>query len=107
MQDKYKAHIAEHSSDGDCPLCSKEAVKNFKYWKIIKNDFPYDLIAREHRMIVPLRHIHEDALTVSEVAEFEDLKKTYIDAEYDYMVEATTKNKSIPAHFHLHLIVAK
>jgi len=58
-------------------------------------------------MVVPIRHITETGLSKEELEEFASLKKDVIDPGYDYIIEATTKNKSIPAHFHLHLIVGK
>jgi hypothetical protein len=56
-------------------------------------------------MIVPLRHVGEDELSEEEKAELLAIKKSYINEHYDYSLEAT--GKSIPNHFHLHLIVTK
>ncbi len=107
MKNKYKEYIKLHPSDGTCSICSKPAIQIFKYWKITDNSFPYDLIATTHHMIVPLRHVTETGLSKEEVEEFTSLKEGIVDTDYDYIIEATTKNKSIPAHFHLHLIVGK
>jgi diadenosine tetraphosphate (Ap4A) HIT family hydrolase len=91
-----------------CPLCSKKPIKLFAYWKIIHNDFPYDKIADIHDMIVPLRHANEQELSDDERTELERIKKEeYLQSGYEYMIESTRKKKSVPAHFHLHLIVAK
>jgi hypothetical protein len=96
-----------NQADGSCALCLKEPVETFKYWKIVANDFPYDLIAREHNMLLPMRHIAEDGLSSDELRELIDIKMNHLDPKYDYVIEAAPKNKSIPDHFHLHLIVMK
>jgi hypothetical protein len=106
MKNTYKEYLRTHPSDGSCALCAKEAVKAFTHWKILENDFPYDLIAKEHFMLVPKRHVLERDLAPDEISELAEIKAGYIDSTYDYIIEATTKNKSIPAHFHIHLIVA-
>ncbi len=105
MKNRYKEYIKLHPSDGSCPICTKPAIKTFKYWKITDNAFPYDLIATKHHMILPLRHVTEAELSKEELKELAGIKKDVVDVDYDYIIEATTKNKSVPAHFHLHLIV--
>lgn len=106
MLDKYKAHRKAHPATDSCPLCSKEALKTFKHWKITTNEFPYDLIAKTHHMVLPIRHVSEDGLTSEEMGELVALKKEAL-TEYDFLMEATPKNKSIPAHHHIHLVIAK
>ena len=102
-QEYLKGELAEHA----CSLCEKEAVKCFSYWKITENSFPYDLIAKTHHMLIPLRHGREHELSTEELQELKEIKSNNINPEYDYIIEATPKNKSIPDHFHLHLIVGK
>ncbi len=92
--------------DSSCALCEKEPVKQFEHWKIVTNDFPYDRLASVHHMIVPLRHIQEKEFNQAEKDEIAALKETYLNTEYEYIIEATRKKKSIPGHFHYHLIVA-
>ncbi len=92
---------------GKCPLCDeKEMLQTFTYWQIMPNRFPYDKVAKVHHMLVPLRHASWTELTAEELAEFEEIKRGYVDSHYQYMVEATSSLKSIPAHFHLHLLIA-
>lgn len=91
-----------------CPLCKAKNIKKFKYWKIIKNDFPYDRIASRHDMLVPIRHATEEKLNRKEQAEYKKIKETYLEeSSYDYFLEVSQKGKSIPSHFHMHLIVLK
>jgi hypothetical protein len=97
----YKAMPA-----GTCGLCADAALKSYRYWKIIENKFPYDLIANEHHMLVPIRHATEEELEVDELMELAGIKHN-LDPKYDCILEATNKNKSIPSHYHLHLLVIK
>ena len=93
-------------NDG-CKLCEAPALKDFKYWKIIHNDFPYDLIAKVHDMVLPKRHVGESQLTKKEKQEYAEIKTSYMEQKYEFILEPMLKVKSIPAHFHLHLIITK
>ena len=93
-------------ADG-CPLCEKEPLKDLGLWRIVDNSYPYDRIAKVHHMIIPARHVSEDGLTKDEQEQFRELKNSYIADNYDWIIEATHNNKSLPAHFHLHLLISK
>lgn len=58
-------------------------------------------------MIVSLRHVTEESLTPEEQAELKQIKSAFIADTYAYVLEATKNFKSVPAHFHLHLITLK
>src|ERR1043165_1059469 len=90
-----------------CALCTEPAIKQYKYWKIVKNNFPYDRIAAIHDMILPIEHKVEKDLTQEEWIEFQQIKKEHIDSTYEFIIEATKLKRSIPEHLHLHLIVTK
>ena len=104
---KYTDLIAQGILENGCRLCQIETIQAFTYWRIILNEFPYDRVASTHDMIVPLRHISELGLTEEERKELIDIKHSYINERYRYTMEAAHKNKSIPEHFHLHLITLK
>jgi len=89
-----------------CYICSAPAIKTYGKWKKIENEFPYNEIATENHMIVPLRHTTEDNLTEEELREFTKIKED-INDKYDMILENTHKQKSIPGHFHLHLLQIK
>jgi hypothetical protein len=105
---KYQEAIANgHLSEG-CTLCKNETPKQeFNHWVIHSNIFPYDKVSELHDIIYPIRHTNGDDLTNEELTELSKLKKGYININYQFLVEAMPKNKSIPGHFHLHLIIAK
>lgn len=105
--EKYLKHLKNNKEVG-CPLCKREGLKTFKYWKVIYNRFPYDRIARKHDMLVPIRHIVEELLTKKELDELKSIKSGFVnDSGYRFILEPTIKNRSKPNHFHLHLIKLK
>ena len=106
-EEKYKKLIVAGYLDGACKLCEAPSLKDFEYWRIIRNDFPYDLIAQVHDMAIPKRHVEESGLSEEEKKEYTEIKASYVENEYGFIMEPTVKLKSIPKHFHLHLIVAK
>jgi hypothetical protein len=106
MSEKYLRAIQDGHLSKGCNLCNAPSIKDFQYWRIVDNMFPWDVIAKTQHMIIPKRHITYKELTDDEKKEFDVIK--FADMEnYDLSAEARTKNKSIPNHFHIHLIVLK
>lgn len=83
------------------------AVQEFKNWRIIPNEYPYDAIAEVHHLLVPKRQI-EDLLQLdeAEMTEFLLIKRIFT-KEYDVMWENTPKGRTVPDWYHLHLIKLK
>jgi len=103
---KYQEYLKTQESSTSCPLCDKKPIKDFNFWIVAENSFPYDRIAKTHHLLLPKRHVSEKELTGEELEELASIKESHINTEYDWIIEATRKNKSIPDHFHLHLIIA-
>lgn len=103
----YDAYQAQGGLGEGCALCKAEPIKQFTYWKITENRFPYDKIAQVHHTLVPLRHVHDDGLTSEERAEYQELKHGHINERYEIIIEAVPRKFSIPEHFHQHLVVIK
>lgn len=106
-KERYGKLLASGVLEHGCVLCKMEPIKEFKHWKIIKNDFPYDKIAKTHHMIIPVRCVEESGLTDEELKELKEIKHNYLFPTYEWILEATEKKKSVPGHFHLHLIISK
>lgn len=107
MQATYDAFIAAGELERRCGLCEAESLKEFGLWRVIDNRFPYDRVASVSHMIVPKRHVGEKGVTAEEWAELMTIKDEYLHEAYEFFIEATHKKKSIPGHYHIHLIVAK
>jgi hypothetical protein len=103
MQAKYEEFLKQKTGDG-CYLCAAPPLIKFKFWKIVKNEYPYDKISVVNHMIAPRRHCSEEELTDIEREEWNMLKNSMINECYDMIFENTHKKKSIPGHYHLQLI---
>lgn len=101
----YDAYRAEGRL-ATCKLCEATPLRSFRHWAIVKNNFPYDKIATVHNMIIPKRHVTEREISQEEWVEYQKIKDEILHAEYEFLIEATNKKKTIPGHFHIHLIVA-
>ncbi len=107
-QDKYEIAKKTHAFITECALCKKaEPIHKFEHWLLVPNSFPYDLVAETHHMLIPKRHVTYKELTGEEREELELLKSTHLEDNYETIAENTNRRKTIPQHFHLHLIVFK
>jgi len=107
VSDSYALHRASGIMDDGCVLCKAQTLADFSFWKVIPNNYPYDLIAETHNMLVPKRHITDSELSVEEIEELKNIKNSKELQHYQYFIEANNNFKSIPQHYHLHLIVGK
>ena len=108
MHEKYEKERKSSIQDGSCPLCEAPSKSEYQHWRIVENVYPYDAVAELHDMIVPKKHLSGDReLTEEELEELYTLKETVLNDTYTFVMEALPKNKSIPGHYHLHLIVSK
>lgn len=103
-EERYAA-VKKLRAPSECGICSDATLREFTHWRIIANRFPYDSIASVHHMVVPTVHKPEESLTSEEWEELDAIKRTYIAEKYEIVLETMPTKKSIPDHFHLHLIV--
>lgn len=103
--ERYMADIEAGGLEGNCTLCEREPLLEFTYWKVVANHFPYDRVAALHEMIVPKRHTNGSDLTTEELAELSKLKQSVLNERYTFIIEGLPHARSIPGHFHLHLVV--
>ncbi|MFT7506887.1 MAG: hypothetical protein ACI92I_000023 [Acidimicrobiales bacterium] len=81
-------------------------LREFEYWVIIKNRFPYDRMARTNDMLVskqPLLNRYD--ATGDEQAEYETIIKLLAEENfYDAHMENFPKTRSVKKYVHVHLI---
>lgn len=88
-----------------CPLCLYEGVeREFTYWVLMKNKFPYDRYFSKSDMLVLRRHASEQEVTDAERAELFTIRTEILTSEYDSVMDHLPRQKSIPGHYHVHLI---
>ncbi len=100
---KYELHLTSGHAPAGCYLCRAKPIKAYKHWKIIENEFPYDEVATESHILVPLRHAKEEVLGIAARREYKKIRGE-LHEKYDMIAENTHKQKSIPEHYHLHLM---
>jgi len=81
-------------------------IKKFNHWFIMINDFPYDAVAETNHMIVTLREVSFDwkLLNKEEKKEFQILRDTYLNENYDVIYENLPSGQTQSGWFHLHLL---
>ena len=88
---------------------SEKIVKDFKYWRIIKDSFPYDRIATVHNLLIPKRvfSLKKD-MNKKEAQELEKLFDGFLKEKYGVVLEKLSpKGRSVPTHYHIHLLKLK
>ena len=98
---------SKHKKHGQSvPLHQESAIKDWKYWKLIDNSFPYTVAFQLHHMLVPKRPVTAEELTNSEKAEMASILEELSD-EYDCHLVNFPKKQSNRGHYHIHLLQYK
>lgn len=100
-QRRYEAH----KLSGDTHLLAEiEPIKDFTHWRIIPNEFPYDMIWFVHHMLLPKRKVGDRSeLAQAEAAELQQILDGYVEHNYDAIIDNTRRVRSVTSHYHLHL----
>lgn len=103
-----KARYAAATKSGDFFL-EDPAVAEYEYWRVIKNSFPYDVVADVHNLLAIKRLVaSENDLTPEELAELKEIKSTISnDGSYDVIMLNFPKRQTQPQRLHYHLLVYK
>ena len=106
MLEEYAKHVKKNKGSMAF-FFSSPAIKSWEYWRLIKNDFPYDVLAGKHHILTPKRIFAEDIdMTNGERKELSRIKAELND-DYDSMIENFIRNRTFRTHYHLHLICYK
>lgn len=88
---------------------NEQVVREFTHWVIIENIYPYDLITKEHHLLIPRRVF--STMQECERHEWEEYKEIvntlHEEGYYSGILENFPKGRSIMKHLHLHLLVYK
>jgi diadenosine tetraphosphate (Ap4A) HIT family hydrolase len=99
IEDAYQ----EYLKGNHIPFQDNEVVNEYKYWKVLKNKFPYDV--RVHHLIIPKREfaMFRD-MNNEEKKELEYIKELF-NNNYDCFLQNTLKKRSIRTIYHEHFIL--
>ena len=106
--DATEADYTKAKQDGTLkPLVDEEALREWKYWKLIKNRFPHD----RHHVESDLLVLKEQGLTFFTLTadQYAELRLIYTEIykEYDYMKINFPSVISVPEFVHVHLLKLK
>lgn len=106
---QYKKDLGDRLSNFNFDLTGEEnvIVKEFKHWTLIKNNFPYDIIASKHDLLVSKRIFSDfDEMNDSERGELSAVKKE-LSGSYDFLLENLPSKMTVKKHFHIHFLKMK
>jgi len=88
------------------PLEEEPVLREWKYWKLIENRFPYDMIYSVHHMLIPKRTVsHRQHLFISEDMELKKIINQFDDdGYYDGVLDNFKGRRSVHNIYHVHLI---
>lgn len=80
-------------------------VFTFKYWHVVPNDYPSDLVYKVHDLLIPIRKFaDEDDMTLAEETEkkwiLKEIGNHYTKREINF-----DKARSVKDRYHEHLVV--
>ncbi len=102
---RYRAERDNSDTIDDLQTIHRE----FTYWRIIENKFPYDAVFKTHHLLLSKRHFSNlSAATPAELDEIQTIKAMLAEEQaYDGILENLSSNISKPGHCHLHLFIWK
>lgn len=108
LKEKYHEAMKNRHDGSPCPLCQLKSVREFKFWRITVDEYPYDMIASKHDMLLPKRHVVSNQLTQEETTELNEIiEGGELDKDYDVIQKSLNSVSSIPSHTHYHLMKIK
>lgn len=87
------------------PLESITPLLEWTYWKLIPNDFPYDLAYQISHMLLTKEAAPDwDDLSAEAKEEYYDIRREYLKPQYSQIIENCPALRSYPTRFHLHAV---
>lgn len=88
------------------PLLEEERLREWNFWALIKNEFPYSAAFKIHHLLIPKRVVSGKDLTEDELNELMKILDE-LSSEYDCHLVNYAKKQSIKHHFHVHMLIYK
>ncbi len=87
-------------------LSEEPRLKEWEYWALIKNSYPYDINFSIHHLLIPKRVVPQKQLNVQEKNELEAILEE-VQHDYDCQLINFPTAQSVTSHFHIHLLTYK
>ena len=86
------------------PLSQVKPIKEWKHWKLVPNQFPYDVAFRRHNMLIPKRQFaNREQMKFYEWQELQLIIRDYIEKHYDLLIDNMASKRSITSLYHVHV----
>lgn len=87
------------------PLNEVPAISEWKYWRLINNDFPYDAVYKTCHMLVTKEEAPDwDDLSEEARDEYFRIRTDYLLDTYDQIIENCPSTRSVKGIYHKHLV---
>lgn len=88
------------------PLLNEPRLREWRYWALIDNDFPYTAAFKKHHMLIPKREVKENDLNSREREELKLIIEE-VSKDYDCQLINFINKQSVRNHYHIHLLTYK
>lgn len=101
-----KAYQEAKANGKTTPIELLQSLKTFDHWRIVNNDYTYNIgYKRCHMLVVKRAGVADwDDLNTKEVAEYYMIRRSYLLKEYDQIIENSPSRRSIAHLYHKHLV---
>lgn len=106
VRDEIQYGKAKSKGAARKPLLDEERLREWKYWALIDNEFPYSSAFKVHHMLIPKRVVNDKNLSIEERVEMDSILRD-LSESYDCVLINFKSKQSIRHHFHMHLLVYK
>lgn len=87
------------------PLSAAPSLVEFRHWRIINNEFPPNVAYEIAHMLLPKRKVATFSMLKDyERQELREIIDTHCQLHYDQVTENMMLRRSVPDHYHLHLL---
>lgn len=100
------AYQADIKNGKTIPLELVSAIKEWRYWRLIKNDYPGAIAFKQHDMLIIKRAGISERfdLNADEKAEFDQILKEHVYSNYHFWYENVPARRTAPHIYHVHLV---
>ena len=108
--EKYISHLKTLDERvKDMASLNLPIVKEYKYWTIVVDTFPYDKVADTHHLLIPKRVVRSRKdLNEEERIELQYLFEEELPKIYDCSLEKLSdRRRCVKGHLHIHLLNLK
>lgn len=107
-KEEVRYERAKKAGKAGRPFLEEPRLREWKYWAMIPNEFPYSAAFKVHHMLIPVRVVAQADLSAAEKRELQEITEQISkEGEYDCTLTNFPRNQSNKSHFHVHFLTFK